>query len=259
MLATLNRLADQNLFLSQQVSPYVQSHPLPRDRIVALESLVRASPNAGRKDSADLQLRHDLMRAKLVGFTWTSGRVLTRYPLSDNSLPARYARAISTYRFGQLASAMKQVDDLIAADPDNAYFREFKGQALLETGNPEAALDPLRKAVALAPNAGLIKVLLGQALVATNSKAAAREAIGVLNAGLQADPDAGTGYRALARAYAMVDDIPMAQLATAQGLFADGNFKDAKIQAQRARDKLPAGPARLRADDIVSYNPPKLK
>jgi predicted Zn-dependent protease len=50
----------------------------------------------------------------------------------------------------------------------------------------------------------------------------------------------------------------MAQLATAQGLFADGNIKDAKVQAERAAAKLPTGsPARLRADDIVSYKPPK--
>src|SRR5207253_11207687 len=73
-----------------------------------------------------------LFRSKLVGFTWTSGRVLTRYPLADTSLPARYARAISAYRFGQLAPALKQIDALIAEQPGNPYFLELRGQALLE-------------------------------------------------------------------------------------------------------------------------------
>jgi predicted Zn-dependent protease len=255
----MERLADQSLFIAREADPYMQSHPLPRDRILALQDIIKASPNLNKKDPPDLQLRHDLVRAKLVAFTWSSGRVATKYPASDNSLPARYARAISTYRFGQLAAAQKLVDALIAEQPDNPYFRELKGQELLETGSPAAALDPLRKAVSLAPAAGLIKILLGQALVATGTKAAAAEAIELLNGGLTSDPDMATGYRALARAYAISGNEPLAQLATAQGLFADGNIKDAKIQAERAAAKLPVGsPARLRADDIVSYKPPKV-
>jgi predicted Zn-dependent protease len=258
LLTTLRRLADQNLFASKSADPYLQTHPLPPERILALQDLVKASPNVAKKDSSDLQLRHDLVRAKLIGFTWTSGRVLTRYPLADTSLPARYARAISAYRFGQLAPALKQIDALIADQPGNPYFLELKGQAFLETGSPQASLEPLRKAVSLAPNAGLIKMLLGQALVATNNKAVAKEAIDALTSGLQSDPSVAIGYRALARAYDMVGDIPMAQLATAQGLFEDGDIDGAKAQAKRAQAKLPTGsPARLRADDIVEYKPPK--
>jgi predicted Zn-dependent protease len=46
----------------------------------------------------------------------------------------------------------------------------------------------------------------------------------------------------------------MAQLATAQGLFAEGNYGEAREQAARAQAKLKRGsPAWLRADDIVSY------
>jgi predicted Zn-dependent protease len=52
----------------------------------------------------------------------------------------------------------------------------------------------------------------------------------------------------------------MADLATAQGYFADGAVKDAKIHATRAQAKLkPNSPAWLRADDIVSYKAPKFR
>jgi predicted Zn-dependent protease len=259
LLTTLKRLADQNLFASKNADPYLQTHPLPPERIAALQDLVKASPNAAKKDPPELQLRHDMVRAKLVGFTWTSGRVLTRYPLADTSLPARYARAISAYRFGQLAPALKQVDALIAEQPGNPYFLELRGQALLETGSPQASLEPLRKAASLAPTSGLIKILLGQALVATANKQVAKEAIEVLNSGLQSDPSVATGYRALARAYDMTGETALAQLATAQGLFEDGEIDGAKAQAKRAQAKLATGtPAWLRADDIVSYKPPKL-
>ncbi len=257
---TLKRIANQNLFTSRDADPYLQTHPLPPDRIQAVEHLVEASKYYSQKDPADLQHRHDMVRAKLVGFTRPSGRVNTAYPLSDQSEPARYARAISTYRFGGLASAQKQIDDLIAGNPRNPYYWELKGQELLETGNARAALDPLRKAVALAPGASLIKILLGQALVAAGGKAANSEAVGVLAPALQDDPDNAAGFRALGRAYATLGNTAMAQLTTAEGLFAEGNVKDAKVQASRAQAELKRGsPAWLRADDIVAYNPPKLR
>ena len=258
MLATMKRLSDQNLLLTQRVNPYLQSHPLPRERVIAIEALVAQSQFTGRRDSADLQRRHDLVRAKLVGFTWSTDKAMRRYPLGDSSLPAKYARAIVAYRTGKPGPAQKQIDDLIKADPKNPYFLELKGQSLLETGNPKVALAPLRKAVDLAPNASIIKILLGQALVAGDTAADAAEAIKMLSPALQTEPDLSDGFRSLARAYALQNNIPMAQLATAQGLFADGKFDEARIQATRAQVKLKRGsPAWLRADDIVSYKPPK--
>jgi predicted Zn-dependent protease len=257
LLSTLQRLGNQNLLLEHSADPYLQSHPLTAERIAALQDLVKASPYVSVKDPPDLQLRHDLVRAKLIGFTWTASRIATRYPASDTSMPAKYARAISTYRFATLASAQSQIDALIAASPNDPYYFELKGQELLETGNPKAALDPLRKAVAMAPSEGLIKILLGRALVATG-KAQAQEAVDNLTAGLQRDPDEADGYRALAQAYGMLGNVPMAQVASAKALFIDGDINGAKIQAKRAEDQLPRGsPGWLQADDIVSYKPPK--
>jgi predicted Zn-dependent protease len=258
MLATMQRLANDNLFLAQQANPYLQSHPLPRERVVAIQDLIAGSPYTNKKDPPDLQRRHDLVRAKLVGFTWSSEQVLRRYPMSDQSLAAKYARAILAYRTGKPGPAAKQIDELIAASPNDPYFYELKGQALLETGNAKAAVPPLQKAVALAPSSSIIKILLGQALIASENPATADQVIDLLTVALQKEPDMGTGWRALARAYALKNDIPMAQLATAQGLFAEGAYGDAKAQAARAQAKLKRGsPAWLRADDIVSYKPAK--
>jgi predicted Zn-dependent protease len=259
MLETLKRLASDQLFLSRQIDPYLQSHPLAQDRINALAALVAQSPNLNKKDPPDLQRRHDLVRAKLIGFTWPRDRVARAYPPSDTSLPARYARAISTYRSSSLAAALKQMDDLIASAPNDPYFWELKGQALLESGKAAESLAPLRKAVALAPNEGLIRILLGQALVAANNKAYLDEAIRNLTVGLQSAPDSPIAYRQLARAYALKGDLAMAELATAQGYFTNGEVDDAKIHAARAQAKLkPNTPPWLRADDIVSYKPPIL-
>lgn len=256
MLAVLKRLANDELLMANQVDPYLQNHPLSRERVSALEDLVAKSPFVSVKDPPALQRRHDLVRAKLAAFTWPAQRVLRQYPLSDNSLPARYARAIVAYLSRTPAEAQSQFDALIKSDPSDPYFLELKGQALLDDGRPAQALAPLRKAVALAPDATLIKILLGQALVALNNPASANEAIDLLTGAMAREPAMGPGYHALARAYAIVGNEPMAQLATAQGLFAQGAYDDARIQATRAQVKLKKGtPAWLRADDIASYKP----
>ena len=143
MLAVMQRLANEDLFLTKNVDPYLQDHPLPQARVVAIQSLMAKSKYTDATDPPALKLRHDLVRAKLVGFTWGPIQVNRRYPISDNSLPARYARAIVAYRTGKPGPALKQIDDLIASAPDDPYFYELKGQALLETGHPAEAIAPL--------------------------------------------------------------------------------------------------------------------
>jgi predicted Zn-dependent protease len=258
MLAVFQRFANEALISSQYADPYKMSHPLARDRIAQIEHLVASSPYRDRTDPPALQLRHELVRAKLAAYTLPTDQVGRMFPEGDTSLPARYARAILTYRFGSVDSAVQQFEALIRAKPDYAYFWEIKGEALLDGGHATEAVAALRHAVSLAPRSGLLKVTLGQALVETDNSRSVHEAIDQLNAGIRLDPNYSLGYRMLARAYAATGDVAMAQLATAEGLFADGEIEEAKMQAGRAQAKLSRGSAAwLRADDILSYNPPQ--
>src|SRR5205085_1333982 len=122
MYETFKRLADQSLYQVRYMNPYLQTHPLPTERVAALEGLAKASPYWDHKDSPALQARHDLMRAKLYGFIERADGVARRYPPSDTSLPARYARAIAAYRFYDPRGAQAQIDALIQAQPQNPYF-----------------------------------------------------------------------------------------------------------------------------------------
>jgi len=258
MLETFQRFAEQQMFMSAHIDPYVQTHPLAADRIAMIDELARKSKFFDKPDDAALQARHDLVRAKFAAFTRNGQSVLRLYPPSDTSLAADYARAIVAYRFADPQSALARMDALIKRSPNNPYFWELKGQILLETGKPRDAVAPLRKAVALAPNAGLIRVMLGQALVGTGDAKLTDEAIAALTKGIGDDPDQPVGYRHLAIAYARKDNIPLADLASAQGSFASGDIETAKKYAMRAQEKLKTGsPAWLRADDIITYKAPK--
>ena len=177
--------------------------------------------------------------------------------MTDTSLPARYARAISTYRFSDVRTALAQIEALIQAQPSNPYLLELKGQALIENGRPAEAIGPLRHAVALAPNSVLIRMLLGQALVATNDPKHAEEAIPLLRVAVTREPDMPDGYSQLAMAYGRKGDLAEADLAAAQAAFTRGDFRTARDLATRAKTRFPTGsPGWVRADDIVTFKPP---
>nr|WP_321525432.1 M48 family metalloprotease [uncultured Cohaesibacter sp.] len=257
MLATFQRFADQALFSSQYMDPYIQSHPLPRDRIAQVENLAKKSKFFNKADSAALQQRHDLARAKLAAFTQDPKRVLRSY--KGNDLPSLYAQAIVTYRMGNRNKAVKMIDQLLKAQPNNAYFWELKGQVYLETGQPDNAVTPLNKAVSLKPNEGILRVMLGQALISSKSNRNYSAAVTHLQRGLQNDPDLAVGYRFLAQAYENLGRRAEAEIATANGYFASGDIASAKAMAARAQKKLKRGsPEWLQADDIMSYKQPKL-
>ena len=251
------RLSDDSLFNSRFADPYLQTHPMPAERVAALEVLAKTSPYWDKKDPADLQMRHDMMRAKLSGFLERPETVARRYPLSDRSLPAAYARAISTYRHADIRSAIAQIDALIQAQPSNPYFYELKGQALLEGARPAEAAAPLRRAVQLAHSAPLIQIMLAQALIATDNQAVAPEAAELLRVAISREPESPEAYTQLAMAYGRKGDLAQADLASAQAAFNRGDIKTARQLAARAKTRLAVGsPAWVRADDIVNLKPP---
>ena len=260
MYETFKRFTDESLFAAHGADPYVQSHPMPADRVAALAEIARTSPYWDKKDDPALQMRHDMVRAKISAFMERQDTVYRRYPMSDTSLPARYAHAITTYLHGDLRSGLAQIEGLIKLQPQNPYFYEVQGQALLEGGHPAEAIAPLRRAVQLSHNAPLIEMLLGQALVASNNKAYTEEAITILRTALAREPEAPLGYMQLAMAYGRKGDYAQADLASAQAAYLRGDNKTARELASRAKTRFAIGtPGWVKADDIVSAKVPDKK
>jgi predicted Zn-dependent protease len=268
MIETFDFMASK-LVGVQGINPYLQSHPMPQQRLVQLRELVTSSPYYDNVDAPELQFRHDLMKGKLFGFLDEPQAVFNRYPQTDRSLPALYARAIATYRQSGVKVAMPQIDALIAAKPDWPYFYEIKGQFLFESGSPAAAVSPLREAVRLSPDEPLLRVMLGQALIGTNDKKLVDEAITNLRTALTREDTSAMGYRQLAAAYARKAEtaqaaaakkqyMAQAELASAEAYFYEGQLKLAKQQAKRAKAGFVDGtPNWIRADDILAFQVPQ--
>jgi predicted Zn-dependent protease len=253
MLETFQRFSDESLFRRVGSDPYLQSHPMAPERINALKEEAEKSPHFNKTDPPGLKARHDMARAKLWGFMTRPEELARRYAPNDASLPARYARAISAYRFGNQSTAQAQIDALIAVQPNNPHFWELKGQALLEAGRAREAVPALRKAVALAPSQSLFRAMLGHALVSTGDARDADAAIRELTTASQRDPDSPDTFAFLARAYAAKGNDAMAALSAAQGFILEGKQEEAKRLARRAKTGLKEGsPAWNKADDIIS-------
>lgn len=259
MLETFENFAQQEYVSAAHQDSFVRSHPVAADRIARLRDLVTKSPYADQKDPPALQLRHDMARAKISGYLEGRPTVLNRYPASDNSLPARYARAIARNCSGKCDQAMGEVDALIKEKPDNPYFWEIKGSFYYWSGKHREAIPNLRKALQLAGgNESLIQVELAQAMMATEDASLLDEATSLLRRAILTDPTHAPAHHQLATAYYRKGLYPQADLAAAQGHFEEGNVKQAQTFAGRALAKLQRGtPEWLRAEDITKYKVPK--
>ena len=253
MLEVFNKFADQEALSGYRQDPFVRSHPLSRERISALEQLVAASPFRDKTDTKQELEAYAMLRAKLRGFIDAPEVTLRRYPPSDTSEPARYARAVAYFKGSDLQTALAQIDSLIKDHPTYAFFWELKGQILVESAKPTEGVPAYRKAVELAPDEPLLQASLGAALVATESPALMEEAKKHLKLAVDQEPDNAMAWYYLASVYDSEGNASMAALATAERDFAVQDMGGAMEFAKRAEKSLKVGTQDWqRANDILS-------
>jgi predicted Zn-dependent protease len=249
----LLRLEGEMFRAGVRVSPYLSTHPLTSERVDTVANHLALSRYSDAPTAPNLVEADRRIRAKLMGFTQPLDVTLRRYPESDNSIAARYARAIAWYRVPDLARALPLVDGLIRDEPDNPYFHELKGQMLIESGKVTESIAPYQKAVDIAPDEPLLEFALAKAQIETNDPALTEPARKHLESALQTDPDMAGAWRLLTVAYSRLGLDGETALAQAQYSLLLGERSQAKALATRAMDLLPQGsPGWLRAQDIVS-------
>ncbi len=246
----LGLLEGQEVLVSSRQDPYLQSHPLTRDRISFMRNHAANSPFADAPTPDDQLISFARMKAKLLGYLDPS-KAIKVYPVSDTSLAARYARAFAYHRRANLKRALGEVDDLLAEYPDDGFFHELKGQILFENGLINAAVLSYVDAVALLPDESLIRVGLAQALIETGDIQVFDTAIEHLEAALRQDREQPGVHHLLSIAYGRTDRLGLSWLASAERAILTGRPKDAMGFAKRANNMLPVGsPGQLRAQDI---------
>ncbi|HSJ78375.1 MAG TPA: M48 family metalloprotease [Erythrobacter sp.] len=231
---------------------YARTHPLSGDRIQTLRGVLEDDPAWDVEPDPALQERFMRVKAKLFGYLAEPRRTFNAYPLHDTTIPARYARAYAYHKDAQVEKALAEADALLAAEPDNPWFLELKGQVLLESGRPMEALAPLRRATDLTRAHPLIAGMLGHALIATEDKANFAEAETVLRAAVQRDRYNPFAWYQLGVVYEARGDVPRARLASAEVQVMNRLYPQALANAQAAEASLPYGsPDWIRAQDVA--------
>jgi predicted Zn-dependent protease len=231
---------------------YASTHPMSGDRIARLTHDYEIDPAWDKPADPALQARFERVKAKLAGYIQEPAQTLRQYPETDTSAPARYARAYAFHKQAMMDKSLAETDALLKSAPDDPYYLELEGQVLLESGRPDDAIPPLRKATALTGNQPLIASLFGHALLATEDKTHYPEAEDVLKAGVQRDRLIPFAWYQLGVISAAQGDMPPARLASAEQQVMSGQYLEALRSAQAATAGLPENtPDWLRAQDIV--------
>ena len=242
-----------------QTDSYSRTHPLSSERIAALEQRYKADPAWSKPSDPALEARFQRIKAKLTGYIEPKQAVI-KYPESDQSVAAHYARAYAYHLGAYPDKAASETDALLAANPRDPFFLELKGQVLLEGGHPKEAIAPLRQAVAIAPDQPMIAVSLGHALIASEDPKNFAEAKQVLKAAVNRDNDNPFAWLQLGMVYDHEGDEPRAALATAERNNLEDEPKLALASAKQAMAGLAVGtPDYLRAQDIAMVSQAQLK
>ncbi len=234
-----------------QTDSYDRTHPLSGERITVLEDTYKADPAWDAPLNQKWEADFRRIKAKLSGFIAEPKDTLRDYPESDKGIPATYARAYAWHKAAYPQKALDEANALVAKNPNDPYFLELQGQILLESGNPDDAIAPLRKAVELTGNQPLIAGIFGHALIASDEKANLPEAERVLKAAVTRDNRNPFAWYQLGVVYEDKGDRPRAALANAERYLMEGAPQLALPNAAEAMAGLPEySQDWIRAQDI---------
>lgn len=243
-----------------RVPPYFRTHPISSDRIESLrERINRAGP---QPDAATEELRKfSLIRAKLRGYLEAPATIYARYPTTDTSEAARYARAYAAYRIPDLGSAVRELEALMDMAPDNPFYAELMGQVLFEHQRAEEAIPFQRLSLEMRPGNALLTIALARSLLAAGGSERIAEAETLLARATVLEPDNAFAWSELARAQDSRGEGALARLSTAEAYYAVGRYDLALQFAERAqKEGLPEGSvAERRAADISELSRTQVK
>jgi predicted Zn-dependent protease len=260
MLEVFEKFAQEDAMSGMYAKDFISDHPADRERIDLLQRLVDSSPYKDVQDTPESVHELKMIQAKLIGYLGHVDGVLARYPASDTSEEARYARGMAYFRKPELAQALAETNSLVKEEPKNPYFWEMLGQIYVDMALPEKGVGPYQKSVDLAPDAPLLRISLAAAQLATDKPALAQPALQNLKVAMQQEGDNEFGWYEAAQAYSALGNQPMADLSTAERYYSGGAMEGAAHFAALAARKLPKGSTEWeRANDILAVAGPQAK
>lgn len=247
LLDFMKKLQKQNTLNGVEESLYFRTHPLTSERITFLQQAVKASPYSPETNSDEAYLR---IKAKLSAFLYEPEQTFLRYPLTNSSIPARYAQTIAFMKKLDFKNAHNIIDALINAEPNNPYFHEVKAQIYLEQGKLEQAKNEYEIILRLRPNSALFQLDWAQVVLAgTPTSQEIQAVIKALNQAL-IRRSSSQGWLLLSQAYYQAGQPDYADYAAAEYSLRMGEPEVALRQIKNAKRQKTNTGLTLKLEDL---------
>ena len=249
LLQILEKIKKSQQIYGGNINPLELTHELPQDRIDFLKNKISKQESYEVQDSEELIHRHNLARAKIIGYQDLPSK------FADNTPYANYSKAISYYQKGKYEQSKSIMTSLIKQF-EYAYFYEFLAQIYFEINEHELAIESLKKGQSLLDKPELeFSILHAKILTKIGGDENIRESISLLDAYKDQTIRNVRVYWQLSKSYYKLNNIPMADLSVAQYYSILGNTDRARNFAERAKNGLtPYSSGWLLADDIQNIN-----
>ncbi len=237
----LGVIENQDLLSASRQDPYLQTHPITQDRMRTLEKHIEDSKYSDTPSPEQLQIQHNRIRAKIIAYSFPLAVVLQKYPETDQSVWARYGRAMAYYRLPDLKKALGLINELLTQYPQDPYFHELKAQMLFEHGRVYEAIASYKRAIEFVPPSDILYQALGMAQVSSDDPALLKEAETNLRHSIRLRPNIAATWRQLAIAYGRQNKMGQYQLALGEEALLNRLKEKAISHAKRAEEMFKTG------------------
>lgn len=250
LIDVFEQMRDMHGALESRVNPNRINHPLTSERLNNAREKIKKLKKIPTKSNGQItteNANYDILRAKLIGYLDNPKNVLIRYPYTDKSDAAIYARAIANMGAGNLDGARVGTQTLINRHPKTPYFYELLGDIEFQYGHYDDSVDAYEKALSLIKDAPQIETALALVLSERgheSDKTRARELVKHI---ILTEP-APLAYWILAR----VTDGGESDWAMAEFYKMNGDNQNAKKYAKMVQKKSKKdSPEYIKSDDIL--------
>ena len=250
LITVFEQMRDLHGAIESKINPNRVNHPLTNERINNAKtkiSKLKKVPTKSAEKIATENANYEVLRAKLIGYLDKDKNVITKYPYSNKSDAAIYARAIANMRAGDLKTAKTGTQTLIKRNLNNPYYYELLGDIEYQFGAYDDSVVAYEKSLQLSKNAPQIETALALVLSERNKPTDKARATQLCKKVILTEPSP-LAYWILAR----VTDGGESDWAMAEFYNMNGDKANAKKYAKLAQKKSKKdSPEYIKSDDIL--------
>lgn len=250
LIEVFEQMRDMSGEFEMRVNPNRINHPLTSERINNAKTKIsglKSVPKKSQSETSRENKNYEILRAKLIGYLDNDKNVITKYPYSDKSDAAIYARAIANMRAGNLSGAKIGTQTLISRQPNNPYFYELLGDIEYQFGAYDDSVTAYEQSLKLIKNAPQIETALALVLSERNKSGDQARATELCKRVILTEP-APLAYWILAR----VTSDGESDWAMAEFYKMNNDDKNAKKYAKLAQKKSKKdSPEYIKSSDIL--------